>query len=180
MIRRMFSQSEASMRSQTVAIYFLNGQHTWGYPDQSIVGYAATESASARIQDTPWLRTSWDGLVLDAGVKLEGSRFVGELGVSLCPLLVLVVVDEDVPSQLGILCDLGLVAWNGNVHVADLIISSFDQESLLASHSQAAGQRATTSTTADDNVLIVGWCGGSSSKPKKGQEREEKPHCDCA
>jgi hypothetical protein len=139
------------------------------YSDQSVVSSAATESLSTRVQST--LELGISGRV-ETSVLSVGS-VVGGLEVTGLSLIVGVVLDEEVPRDLGVLGSVGRVGRDGVVG-GGVVITSLDEESLVASHGKASGQRTTTGTRTDNNVLVAseGDCiGRQGGGQKAGEER---------
>lgn len=85
---------------------------------------------------------------------LVRTSLVRVLGVPFGAFLVLVMVDKDIPAQFWVLCYDSLVTRHSDVHIATLVVSGLDQESLVPGYGQSAGKRTAASTAADNNVLI--------------------------
>lgn len=92
--------------------------------DQSIVGCAASQSAGTGIQSTHHLRIGWR---VETSVDIAIGSSVRSLEVASLTLLISVVLDKEVPRQIGILRDPGMVGRNSVVDVIDLVVSSFDE-----------------------------------------------------
>lgn len=107
-------------------------------------------------------------------------NLVCEFWISLRTLLVLVVVDKNVPSQLWVFCHSSLVAWNCDIDVPALIIAGLDQESRVPSHGQTTGQGTSPGTAADDDILITQILSLCGPKEKtKWRKDLPKPHDEC-
>lgn len=92
--------------------------------DQSIVGCAASQSAGTGIQSTQHFRTGWR---VETSVDTAIGSLVRSLEVASLTLLIIVVLDKEVPRQIGILRDPGMVGRNSVVDVVYLVVSSFDE-----------------------------------------------------
>lgn len=103
---------------------------------------------------------------------LEGSSLIRVLGIPFGARLILIMVDEYIPAQLRVLCYDSLVARHGDVDIAPLVVSGLDQESLVSSYSQSAGQRTATGTATDDDILIF-LCLALLERSGRSQRREE-------
>jgi hypothetical protein len=108
------------------------------HSDQSIVGSAASQSTGARVKSTLHLRP---GRRVETSVETAIRSLVAGLEVSGLSLLVSIVLDVEVPSKAGILWDFGVVGRDGVVDVGALVVSSLDQQSLVASEGKASGKR---------------------------------------
>ncbi|KAI6768571.1 hypothetical protein HG531_010760 [Fusarium graminearum] len=137
------------------------------HSDQSVVSSAATECLSTRVQST--LELGISGRV-ETSVLSVGS-VVGGLEVTSLSLIVGVVLDEEVPRDLGVLGSVGRVGRDGVVG-GGVVITSLDEEGLVASHGQASGQRTTAGTRADNDVLVAseGDCVGRQGGGQKASE----------
>lgn len=136
--------------------------------DQSVVSSAATKSLGTRVQST---------LELGIGGRVETSvlsvgSVVGGLEVTSLSLIVGVVLDEEVPRDLGILGSVGRVGRDGVVG-SSVVITGLDEKGLVASHSQASGQRTTTGTRTDNDVLVASQSDGVRRK-RSGQKACEE------
>jgi hypothetical protein len=98
--------------------------------DQSIVGSATSQSTGTRVKGTLHLRP---GRRVETSVETAIGSLVAGLEIASLPLLVRVVLDVEVPSKAGILGDFGVVCRNGVVDVSALVVSGFDEQSLVAS-----------------------------------------------
>lgn len=98
--------------------------------NESIVGGAASQSTSTRIQSTLHLGP---GRRVETSVNTAIGGRIRSLEVASLTLLISVVLDKEVPCQIGVLRDLGIVSGNSVVDIGALIISSFDEQSLVTS-----------------------------------------------
>lgn len=91
--------------------------------DEPTLSDTAAESTSTRIQDTEWLCIGWwrtIDLAIHGNVILVGADLPGILEVFLRPTLILVVIDEEIPSQLVVLGGQTLEAWDGDIGISIL------------------------------------------------------------
>jgi hypothetical protein len=105
--------------------------------NQSIVGSAASQSSGTRVQSTLHLGP---GRGVETGVKTAIGSLVRGLEVPSLTFLVFVVLYEEIPCQIGILRHLGVVSRDSVVDVGALIISSFDEQSLVTSEGKTSGK----------------------------------------
>ena len=142
-------------------------------PDQSIVGDTAAECAPTRIENTLFFGSTWR---IWANMILVGPYFVGKLWIPFLAILVLVMIDEDIPSQGGILGDNALVSGDRNVQVSSRIGAGFDEKGFEAFSCESTSQRSTPCPTAHDDVVVLDisndWI--SSNERRMGQQREKK------
>ena len=66
---------------------------------------------------------------------------VGSLEVASLPLLISVVLDEEVPAQVGVFRGPRAESGNGVVGVCALVVTGFDEKGLVTSEGKAGGQR---------------------------------------
>lgn len=85
---------------------------------------------------------------------LVRTSLVRVLGVPFGALLVLVMVDKDIPAQFWVLCYDSLVTRHSDVDIAALVISGLDQEGPVPGYGQSAGKWTATGTATNNNVLI--------------------------
>jgi hypothetical protein len=118
--------------------------------DQSVVSCAATKGASARVQGS-----LLDGASGRRQTSVQSTIWclVRGLEVLGLPVLVGVVLDEEVPGQVGVLRDLRVERRYSVVLIGTLVITSFDQKGLVASHGKAGSERATTCKTCQPRSL---------------------------
>ena len=102
------------------------------YGNESIVGSAASKSTGTRIQSTLHLGP---GGRVETSVDTAIRGLVRSLEVTSLTFLISVVLDKEVPCQVGVLRDLSIVGGNSVVDIGALIISSFDEQSPVASES---------------------------------------------
>jgi hypothetical protein len=100
------------------------------YGNESIVGGAASQSTGTRIQRTLHLGPS--GRV-KTSVNTAIGGLVRSLVIASLTLLISVVLNEEVPREVRVFRDLGVVCRNSVVDIGALIVSSFDEQSLVAS-----------------------------------------------
>jgi hypothetical protein len=100
------------------------------YGNESIVGGAASKSTGTRVQSTLHLRP---GRRVETSVDTAIRGLVRSLEIASLTLLISVVLDEEVPREVGVFRDLGVVCGNSVVDIGALIVSSFDEQSLVAS-----------------------------------------------
>lgn len=105
--------------------------------DQSIVCCAASKSVGTRVQGTLQLGTSRRvGTSVDTAIR----SLVAGLEVTSLALLISVVLDEEVPCQGAILGGPDTVGRNSVVVVLALVITSFDEQSLVSSEGKTSGE----------------------------------------
>jgi hypothetical protein len=98
---------------------------------------AASKSVGTRVQGTLQLGTSRRvGTSVDAAIR----SLVAGLEVTSLTLLISVVLDEEVPCQGAILGGSDTVGRNSVVVVLALVITSFDEQSLVASEGKTSGE----------------------------------------
>jgi len=148
------------------------------YSNESIVSGAASQSTGTRIQSTLHLGTGWR---VETSVNTAIGGLVRSLEVTSLTLLVSVVLDKEVPCQIGILRDLGVVGGNSIVDIGALIVSSFDEQSLVASESKTSGEGTvrlldmatsrsvvvrvpSTSTGADNDIFVASKINSSNER----------------
>lgn len=107
------------------------------YSDQGIVCCAASESAGTRIQSTLHLGPCRR---VKTSVETAIGGLVRGLKIPSLTLLISVVLDKEVPCQIGILRDLGVVGRDSVVDIGALIVSSFDKQCLVASKGKTSGK----------------------------------------
>jgi hypothetical protein len=107
------------------------------YSNKSIVGGAASQSTSTRVKSTLHLRP---GRRVETSVNAAIRGLVRSLEVASLTLLISVVLHEEVPCEVRIFGDLCIVCGNGVVDIGALIVSSFDEQSLMASESKTSGK----------------------------------------
>ena len=103
--------------------------------DQSIVGCAASKGTSTRIQSTLHFTAGWR---VETSVDTAIRGLVTGLEVASLTLFIRVVLDEKVPCQTGIFRDLGVVGRNSVVDIGALVVSGFDEQSLVASEGKTS------------------------------------------
>jgi hypothetical protein len=106
--------------------------------DESVVCSAATQSSRTGVEGSLHLGARRRG---KTSVQATIGGLVRSLEVASLPLLIGVVADEEVPGKVGVLGDLGVVGWNSVVDVRTLVITSLDQEGLVASERKAGSER---------------------------------------
>jgi hypothetical protein len=106
--------------------------------DQSIVGCTASQSTGTRIQSALHLAA---GRRVETSVQSAIRGLVRGLEVASLTLPVRVMLDIEVPCQTGILRDLCVVGRNSVVDIGALVVSSFDEQSLVASEGKTSGKR---------------------------------------
>lgn len=111
------------------------------YSNESIVSCATTKSTSPGIESAFLNRASRGG---KTGVQAAIWCCVGGLEVAGLPLLVSVMLDEEVPGQVGVLGDLCVEGGNSVILVGALVITSLDQKRLVAGKGKAGSERTAT------------------------------------
>lgn len=106
--------------------------------DQSIVCCAASKSVGTRVQGTLQLGTSRR---VGASVDTAIGSLVAGLEVTSLTLLISVVLDEEVPAQVGVFRGPRAESGNGVVGVCALVVTGFDEKGLVTSEGKAGGQR---------------------------------------
>jgi hypothetical protein len=151
------------------------------YGNESIVGGAASQSTGTRIQSTLHLGP---GRRVKTSVNTAIGGLVRSLEVASLTLLISVVLDEEVPGEVRVLRDLGIVCGNSVVDIGALIVSSFDEESLVASEGKTSGKGAvrlleitrsrsvcvhipSTSTRSDDDIFVASKINSSSERGER-------------
>jgi hypothetical protein len=157
------------------------------YGNESIVGGAASQSTGTRIQSTLHLGP---GRRVKTSVDTAIGGLVRSLEVASLTLLISVVLDKEVPCQVRVLRDLGIVCGNGVVDIGALIVSSFDEQSLVAGESKTSGKRTvrwldmtmsrsvvvyvpSTSTRSDNDIFVASKVNSSS---ERGESRKRAYH----
>jgi hypothetical protein len=102
------------------------------YGNESIVGGAASQSTGTRIKSTLHLGP---GRRVETSVDTAIGGLVRSLEVTSLTLLISVVLDEEVPGEVGIFGYFCIVCGNSVVDIGALIVSSFDEQSLVTSES---------------------------------------------
>ena len=105
--------------------------------DQSIVCCATSKSVGTRVQSTLQLRP---GRRVRTSVDTAIGSLVRGLEVASLTLLVSVVLDEEIPCHAAILRRPDAVGRNSVVDIGALVVSSFDEQSLVASESKTSGK----------------------------------------
>lgn len=105
--------------------------------DQSIVCCAASKSVGTRVQGTLQLGTSRR---VGASVDTAIGSLVAGLEVTSLTLLISVVLDEEVPCQGAILGGPDTVGRDSVVVVLALVVTSFDEQSLVTSEGETSGE----------------------------------------
>jgi hypothetical protein len=105
--------------------------------NQSIVGCAASQSTGTRVQSALHLAA---GRGVETSVRSAIGGLVRGLEVASLTLLIRVVLYEEIPCQTGILRDLCVVGRNSVVDIGALVVSSFDEQSLVASEGKTGGK----------------------------------------
>jgi hypothetical protein len=100
--------------------------------DQSIVGSAASKSTGTRVKSTLHFRT---GGRVETGVETAIRSLVAGLEVTSLTLILSVMPDKKVPSKTGIFWDFGVISRDSVVDIGALVVSSFNEQSLVASES---------------------------------------------
>ena len=106
--------------------------------DQSIVCCAASKSTSTRIQSTLHLGTLRR---VKASVDAAIRSLVRGLEVASLTLLVSVVLDEEIPCHAAILGGPDTVGRHSVVVILALVVTSFDEQSLVASEGKTSCER---------------------------------------
>ena len=163
------------------------------YGNESIVGSAASKSTGTRIQSTLHLGP---GGRVETSVDTAIRGLVRGLEIASLTVLISVVLDKEVPCQVGVLRDLSIVGGNSVVDIGALIISSFDEQSLVASESKTSGKgtvrwldmatsmsvivRVPSTSTRSDNDIFVASKVDSSSERGESCKRSDhllETHC---
>jgi hypothetical protein len=105
--------------------------------DESIVGCAASQSTGTRVQSALHLAA---GRRVETSVQSAIRGLVRGLEVASLALLIRIVLDVEIPCQTGILRDLCVVGRNSVVDIGALVVSSFDEQSLVASEGKTGGK----------------------------------------
>ena len=105
--------------------------------DQSIVCRAASKSTSTRVKSTLHLGT---GRRVETSVDTAIGCLVRGLVVASLTLLISVVLDEEVPCQGAILGGPDTVGRDSVVVVLALVVTSFDEQSLVTSEGETSGE----------------------------------------
>ena len=103
------------------------------------MGCAASQSTGTRIQSTLHFTAGWR---VETSVDTAIRGLVTGLEVASLTLFIRVVLDEKVPCQTGILRDFGIVGRNSVVDIGALVVSGFDEQSLVASEGKTSGKGA--------------------------------------
>lgn len=135
----MLSKSRTCQRKVLPLLKKRLTRAVWVNRDQSIMSCATTQGTGTRIQSTLHLGPLRR---VETSVETAIRSLVTGLEVAGLTLLVRVVLNEKVPRETGILRDLGAVGRNSIVDVGTLVVSSFDEESLVASEGKTSGKRA--------------------------------------
>lgn len=109
--------------------------------DQGVVSCATTKSTGPGVEGT-LLDGASGGR--QTGVQATIRCLVRGLEVASLPLLIGVVLDEEVPCEVGVLRDLGVEGRHSVVLVGTLVVTSFDQKGLVASEGEASSERTAT------------------------------------
>jgi hypothetical protein len=161
--------------------------------NESIVGGAASQCTSTRIQSALHLGP---GRRVETSVDTAIRGRIRSLEVASLTLLISVMLDKEVPCQIGVLGDLGVVCGNSVVDIGALIVSSFDEQSLVASKSETSGKGTvgwldttmsrsvvvyvpSTSTRSDNDIFVASKVNSSSegSKSCKRADHLLETHC---
>jgi hypothetical protein len=127
--------------------------------DQSIVCGAASKSTGTRVQSALHLGTLWR---VKTSIDTAIRSLVRGLEVASLTLLVGVVLDEEVPCHAAILRGPDAVGRDSVVVVLALVVSSFDEQSLVASKGKTSGEGTSTGARSDNDIFVAIKINGNS------------------
>lgn len=138
------------------------------------MGGASSQSTSARVQGSLHLRSLWRA---ETRILRSIRSLVGGLEIAGLAFIVGVVTSEEIPRHGLIFRGSGRVCGDGIVVSRSLVITSLDQESLVASQSETSSQGTATSSGTDNDILITREVSGGlrqtnrdGSKPNKARK----------